>query len=274
MPMQSRDADSDVDSVLAGDYSSDDDRAETRQNAAGMLLEELTLLYMGGNISARIFCTLCHFASLAALNAFNKYGQKPGQQTGKYQRHLDRIFKFKKDDGTIYKLGLPTMQRGQAVRSVHAMQCVPVHEALESTMVDDMPRRLAYAKAHSGLPRSYYDDPIVERYPGTDVYPFALYIDGVPYSNTDSVVGVWCANTLSNQRSLVATVRKRILCRCGCKGWCTYYALFDWIAWGMEAASNGRYPNARHDGTRFDNQWDRDRSGKAGKTMGHRFCAD
>ena len=274
MPRQSRDADSDVDSVLAGDYSSDDDRAETRQNAAGMLLEELTLLYMGGNISARIFCTLCHFASLAGLNAFNRYGQKPGQQTGKYQRHLDRIFKFKKDDGTIYKLGLPTMQRGQAVRAVHTMQCVPVHEALESTMVDDMPSRLAYAKAHKGLPTSYYDDPIVQGAPGTDVYPFALYIDGVPYTNTDSVVGVWCANTLSNQRSLVATVRKRILCRCGCKGWCTYYALFDWIAWGMEAASSGRYPNARHDGTCFDNQWDRDRSGKADKTMGHRFCAD
>ena len=122
MPMQSRDADSDVDSVLAGDYSSDDDQAETRQNAAGMLLEELTLLYMGGKISAKIFCTLCHFASVAGLNVFNKYGFPPGRQSGKYQKHLDKIFQFKKDDGMIYKLDLPTMQRGQAVRSIHTMQ--------------------------------------------------------------------------------------------------------------------------------------------------------
>ena len=116
-------------------------------------------------------------------------------------------------------------------------------------MVDDMANRLAYAKAHNGLPRSYYEDPIVQGALGTDVYPFGLYIDGVPYTNTDSVIGVWCINILSNQRSLIAAVRKRILCRCGCKGWCTYYTLFDWIAWGLEAAYSGRHPRRRHDNT-------------------------
>ena len=139
-------------------------------------------------------------------------------------------------------------------------------------MVDTMAMRLAYAKAHKGLPPSYYEDPIVQGAPSTDVYPFGLYIDGVPYTKTDSVVGIWCINILSNQRSLIATVRKRILCRCGCKSWCTYYALFDWIAWGMEAASSGRHPRVRHDGTPFVDHADRYRKRNAEKAMGHKYA--
>ena len=46
-----------------------------------------------------------------------------------------------------------------------------------------------------------------------------FFMDGVAYSHTDSVLGVWAINMISQNRHVVALIRKRQMCQGGCQGW-------------------------------------------------------
>jgi len=90
----------------------------------------------------------------------------------------------------------------------------------------------------------YYSNPVVEAgmEDGELVLPTALYMDGVPYSLTDSVVGVWLVNLVTGNRSLLAMVRKRLVCKCGCNGWCTFFPLLVFLHWAFGAMATGVLP--------------------------------
>ena len=55
--------------------------------------------------------------------------------------------------------------------------------------------------------------------------PVAVFTDGVAYSHTDSVLGVWEINMISQKRHVVALIRKRQMCKCGCQGWRSQFPL-------------------------------------------------
>ena len=73
-------------------------------------------------------------------------------------------------------------------------------------------------------------------------------MDGVRYSITDSVLGIWVMNWVTGRRHLWGLVRKRLVCRCGCKGWCTYWPILNFIKWSLEQLKLGLFPSQRHDG--------------------------
>ena len=81
--------------------------------------------------------------------------------------------------------------------------------------------------------------------------PIAIYMDGVPYSLTDSVVGFWVVNLVTEARHLFMVVRKRFTCKCGCRGWCTFWPIFQFIHWNLEAMARGVCPAKRADGEDF-----------------------
>eukprot|EP00969_Alexandrium_andersonii_P181741 8031333-Alexandrium_andersonii.AAC.1 len=67
-------------------------------------------------------------------------------------------------------------------------------------------------------------------------------------------------------RRLVACLRRSYLCKCGCKGWCTLWPVFNFVAWSMEAAATGRYPERRWDGAEWSAS-DGERSWLAGSAL-------
>ena len=73
-------------------------------------------------------------------------------------------------------------------------------------------------------------------------------MDGVSYSLTDSVLGIWLICVPTQARYLVGAVRKSLVCRCGCRGWCSYWSILNWMKWSIEALARGSYPTSRHDG--------------------------
>ena len=83
--------------------------------------------------------------------------------------------------------------------------------------------------------------------PYTAVFCVNLFVDGVKYSLTDTVIGFWFVDVLTGKRYLFATIRKRLVCDCGCKGWCTFYVMFRFIRWTLEAMGAGVYPDHRDD---------------------------
>ena len=97
------------------------------------------------------------------------------------------------------------------------------------------------------FPPSYYTHPLL-RFADCLWVPLSIFMDGVRYSVTDSVVGIWVINWVTGRRHLCGLVRKRLVCRCGCKGWCTYWPILNFIKWSLEQLKLGLFPSQRHDG--------------------------
>ena len=59
-------------------------------------------------------------------------------------------------------------------------------------------------------------------------------------------------------------MRKSNLCSCGCVGWCSFFNLFSFVAWSLQALMDKVWPSRRHDGTPLDSE----RAKRAGEDLG------
>ena len=58
------------------------------------------------------------------------------------------------------------------------------------------------------------------------------------------------------------------MCQCGCKGWCTYYPIYEAWRWSLQAGYDNRYPTVRPDLKQFIKGQDDARMKIAGKAIG------
>ena len=77
------------------------------------------------------------------------------------------------------------------------------------------------------------------------VLSLAVYLDGVDFLRTDSRLGVWVVNLVTERRHLF---RKRAMCRCGCRGLCSLWCFLQCLQWQLCHSSEGLYPQTRTDG--------------------------
>jgi hypothetical protein len=98
---------------------------------------------------------------------------------------------------------------------------------------------------------NYWSHPIVKESGGVPVIPLAIYMDGVPFLKKESVLAMWVVNLLTGVRHLVLLLKKKMMCRCGCRGWCSLDAAFNFLSWSLSGAAHGAYPDRRHDGSEF-----------------------
>ena len=133
-----------------------------------------------------------------------------------------------------------------------------------------MTANLQRALSDGDLPPLYAESPIVRTAPpGQLVFPLSLYLDGVAHTRLDSTLGISCYVTTGGKRHLLAVVRRSELCSCGCKGWCTLFPVWTFLAWQLTALANGEHPRVRHDGTEF-RESEPDRAAAAGTPLGFR----
>ena len=69
---------------------------------------------------------------------------------------------------------------------------------------------------------------------------------------TESLIGFWVHTMSTKKRHLILTLRKSMLCRCGCRGWCTVAVALQFLAFHLAALRDGARPSRRHDGTALD----------------------
>ena len=233
---------------------SEDERSDADGNedaTAGAFIQHMIMLYLRRTLTAVQFCEAMCYAGLAGIPSASKYGHRPGAPSGHYQRHLSKVLPEFSDVAELYTLRVPgssTSALGRAKLDFVAM--VP-HEVIDKDLRADPASVLKVREAidENVLPPSYDDHHVVLRHrAATPVLPVSLYIDGVPYSLTDSVIGLWFVSELTGRRYLIAALRKKRVCACGCRGWCSYQAIFRFIAWSLAAMAEGVYPRARHDG--------------------------
>jgi hypothetical protein len=237
-------------------------------------IEYLQTLYHSRVISAKIFCTIMRLAGAAGITPCNKLGMPSNAPTGHYKRHVDKTTSPDKADGAAqpyYEYDIPSYNKSDGSRYLRPCYMHPAHEVMQLQMQDDNVTREMHNNAIENhlLPPRYWDHILVKDAIRLKTpYPFmwAFYLDGLPYSLADSCIGLWVENVLTRDRYCFGTFRKRHICRCGCKGWCTFYAIFEFVVWSFRAASKGEMAPHRHDNQKWKS-CDLARSHQAGEPM-------
>lgn len=232
-------------------WDSSDDENLTREpegaEAGNLLIDFLMTLHYEGKLSARSVCVICWYASKAgALGEVGNYGFRPNAPTGHCQRHLDSRtgINMKAEMAQRYNIGLPMHAKHDDSRTTHDMVVEVPHEALNEEVLED-PTIVERAR-QTQWPPAYHASPIVQKY-GNGVVPLALYLDGVPTTSRDGVLGIFIYSLVTFKRHLVAAVRKSSLCKCGCRGWCTLNPIWNFVHWSLQAMGRGEHPSSRHD---------------------------
>ena len=181
------------------------------------------------------------------------YGLHADADSGAYNRKLKRVLGDDRAADEIYAIEVPSYNKKAILREKHRFSMIPAHEEF-ARHVEEQKFAAELLDFQERAPRAYREHPIVLEAAAAGCglpMPIALYLDGVPYSHVDSVIGFWMVDLLTARRFLIAVLRKKLVCKCGCKGWCTYQPIFRSIAWSLRSISKGYLPEVDDLGREF-----------------------
>ena len=228
-------------------------------------------LKIRGKISARDVCVLCFYARLAGITGpAVDMSFRPNAPSGHFQRHLDVVTELnsKLEDG--YALPVPSYDKYILSRVELDIASLPMHECLNNEVLADPQISRDVASSLSGKDWSgqYRNHPVVQNAgPNDIIYPFAMYLDGVPFQKKDGTLAFYAYNLVTCRRHLLICLRKSQMCKCSCNGWCSLFAVMTWLRWSIEALAKGQLPRHRHDGSNFCAAGDISRLASAGTKM-------
>ena len=214
-------------------------------DAANELLDLLMGLQLQGRISAKTLCIISYWSARAgAAEPMATFAKPPGLPSGNYQRFLDAKLGYR--TGTREKfimVNVPQYRRHHAGRTTVPTPMLLPHIPLQEEIAarPGFADELQTAIDAGDLPKSYTEHDVVKS-SATPVAPIGLYLDGVPFLKKDSVLGFWLYNVLTQRRHLIAVLRKRTLCKCGCRGWCSVFSILDCIRWSLTVLAGSTYP--------------------------------
>jgi hypothetical protein len=87
----------------------------------------------------------------------------------------------------------------------------------------------------------YRQHPVVLRNQVATVMPYAFYLDGISFTNSDSLLGMI---VYSLHRHLCCVIRRSNFCCCGCKG----YPIFAVLKWSFDCLAQRTWPTKSHSG--------------------------
>ena len=254
---------------------SDDDAAGnlshvSPEEASARLYEYLVSLKEHGKLSARDVCTICFWARAA-----NMIGQactlavSPARTGGNQSKHFDRITGVSEimSGDTLDSIMVPGYDRATLGRSKQPYAATLAHDVIATEVLETRGfwEKFDSLRQSGHFGKLYDNHPDVLREPETKFIPFALYLDAVAIQshNRDAGLGVWLENMVTKYRHLLLVHRKRHKCRCGCRGWCSYYILLAHVAWQLAALRRGTHPSKRFDLTQWPSGRHRDLAGQS-----------
>lgn len=266
------------------DFDTDSDESDLEldheelspDDAAQLLFELLEDSFMSGEASAKTVAITAYYAVKAGVKGqIATIALPPGCHGQSYSRKVIRATGLDRADHRLQTIQVPGYSRLDQSRVMLALPVVPPHESF----VDEVSRNPGMLQEIEELSRdsewseSYRNHPAVTS-DGPTTIPAALYVDGLPYSNSDGAIGFWLYSLTTRTRHLCVVIRKRHLCRCSCcpQGWCTIHAILAYLAWSLEALVLGRYPSRTHELKHWNPLIDPVRSRLAGREFGFRLA--
>lgn len=190
----------------APDSGGSDGEEELTADEANAALADL-LLDMNTRriLSAKHVCVIAFWASKVGLGGVvASLALNPSASTGHFQRKLDRATRF---DQTLhevqYELTIPSHDRAQVERDIKVIPVVPPHEALQREVRDrpTLRDKLAELVRDKTMPDDYFCHPVVRQHELGTVFPLQLFVDGVPTTKKDSMIGCHVVNVCCQQRA-------------------------------------------------------------------------
>ena len=256
--------------------SSDSDLEVERYNPEDELISTCLELFYMRRLNARELSTILYWAGecgkhKCSMEESRRLGHKPGAPSGHYSRNIKSKLNLDEATGPGYCFDIVSSQRHLSLgRCKHRLFTPPPHETRSRKVDSSLRVKLSEAKSQNKLPPCYHSHPVVVANPQEPVFPYAIYMDGLPYSQEDGVLGIWLVNLLTGERILFVVLRKRLLCTCGCRGWCSLFPVFLFIWWSLRAAAQNVWPGERHDFEDWD-ILDGDRKARVGTPLGRRW---
>ena len=223
-----------------------DSESEEEQKPGEALLAFLLAEHFRGAMTAKQVCIVSHYAGLGGMPELKPYGLSPEtKSSGDFKRLLDRRAKAELPD--CYEVPTPAYLRRAGGKGVWPMPTLLPHELLRREMEgENIPELLQDWEA----PPNFLSHPVVRECQGQGkpVIPLSLFIDGVAYAKRDALLVVSICNLLTDTRMVLCVLRKRLLCKCSCRGWETIRSMFEWLHWSLCILRAGRCPTEKHDG--------------------------
>jgi hypothetical protein len=230
-------------------------------------------LKWAGHLSATQVCKLCFWLSKAGVGGLIKdLAVHPERGSSQYSKDFDLCAGTRRidTDGDLYCLQSPSYLRSEARRCVQDLLVWTPLEAAEEEVRTTLGihEKLAKSIDSGELPQAYFDHPVKQRAPpGSSVFPWVLYIDGVKFQRTDGLLRFSLCSLITGISHLNVVLRKSELCACGCRGWCTIFGVMLMLSWSFEALASGRWFESRHDGAAWRPD-DHNREAKVGTLLG------
>ena len=221
-----------------------------------------------GQITAKFLGTLCFLCAAAGLEFLRGMATDPSSNSGNFQKRIDA---YKTSQGLhtyTYVAAIPASIRrqGQLHREPFPLHTVPPHLAMAELPVGKilaLKQALRAAIADGELPQGYFENKVVRESEDL-VIPLALFVDGFQFHKKQTVLAMTVQpviGELSGVRKLCIALRRKIVCRCSCTGWCSLHEVWAIMVWSFRALARGRWPETRHDNTPWPEGPDRERAG-------------
>lgn len=222
--------------------------AGERAEAGGQLAELLLQLHVDGQLSAKATCSIGYWAVKAgAAGPVRGLAYNPSAPTGHFQRHLDRMAGLRGAPDEFISIPVPSHTKHSRDRAVQMVRVYPPHECLHREVVAD-PAILEQVRPEL-WPEEFHSHPVIRAATPAKVLPLAFYMDAAQYTKGGAAVVVFVVcNLASGSRHLVAILKKKDFCRCGCRGWCSLRPIFAYLDWSFCALAAGTFPLVQPDG--------------------------
>ena len=247
--------------------SSIDSEIDQEQTPAKLFMDLMFELYLSRALTALSFCVLMYYAGQCGIPGCAQWGKRPNLPSGHYQRHLSKSLPMYCDASPEYEVELVCSDKHRPGRSSTWFPVLVPQEEFDRELetTEGWGEKLQHCIDNNMFPTCYDSHPIVAE-ATRPVLPVALFVDALPYTNVDSLIGFWIVNLLTGCRHLVVALRKSLLCSCGCRGWCTFYGIFFYLHWCFANAAAGLLAGKRHDGHPW-RESDVDRASMAGSEV-------
>jgi hypothetical protein len=242
-----------LEEVDDSDGDSDEEAVFAEGVEAGeQFMEVLLGLHFQNRLSAKQLGILCWYGSRAGLQGpAAQFAHRPNDPaTGHFQRKVDTALGIDLRPAEAYFIDMPGHAKADLSRTTHRVRVNPFFDSMEQDVRDEPRSTKSPAELRDDPewgPR-VQDHPVL-RNATKDVAVISLYLDGVAYTKRSSMLGIFAINMFTQKRTLVAALRKRDLCKCGCHHWCSLYVVFRFVHWCLASLATGIRPTEKHDGT-------------------------
>ena len=241
----------------------------TPEECSSEFMNLIVHLKLSGVISAKHACVLSYWAKGAGLCApGSALALSPTHSGGAFSKHFDKVVGVGLNRREMFhELTVPVFERWSFSRSTATVQANWVHLQLAEE-VRSLPNFWDQVDSEcrsAGWASRYDSHPLVRAHGRKKLIPLGVYVDGVPFLKRDSAIGFWFINLATGRRFLALALRKRQLCACGCRGWCSLFVAFEYLRWQCATMLPGVHPPSSHDGAPWPD--DHPREADAGQPL-------